>query len=154
MSVLLPSLLHVTTVELHVSIDALQIMINVFSSTHITVSADTVAHRHQLTFCRSIIYICFGSLRGAAHACLFGGLGAAVTSMMPNHWGQFYEVMANVVQNVATTRAHYQICHQSEIMRVMQMGHVRVKRLKGHDLLPQPKEVRRAAVTTSRGNGL
>lgn len=68
---------------------------------------------HRLKFCHSIICICFNSLSRAAHACLFGGLGAAVSPVMPKHWGHFYEVMANAVHDTATTTADYQMCQHS-----------------------------------------
>lgn len=105
-------------------------MIDVFFSADITVSADMVAHRHRLKFCHSIICICFNSLSRAAHACLSGGLGAAVSPVMPKHWGQFYEVMANAVHN--TTTAHYQMCRHSQEIQVgvLQIGHFGVRCLK------------------------
>ena len=91
-------------------------MSDVFFSADNTVSADTLAHGHGRKFCHSIICICLNSLSGAAQACLFGGLGTAVSPVMPKHLEQFYEAMANAVHNTAPTTAHYQMCRLSHEM--------------------------------------
>lgn len=82
------------------------------------------AHRHRLKFCHSIICISFSGLSGAAHACLFRGLGAAVSLVIPKHWGQFYEVMANAVDDTATATAHYQISPLSKNTIALQISHL------------------------------
>lgn len=98
-------------------------MTDVFFSADITVSAGVFAHRHRLKSCHSIICICSNSLSRAAHACLFGGLGAVVSRVMPKHWGRFYEVMENAVHDTAPTTAHYQTCrHRQEIQEFCRLA--------------------------------
>lgn len=62
---------------------------DILCSANITISADMFTHRHWLKFHHPIICICLHRLSRAAHACLFGGLGAAVVQWCQSTGGSF-----------------------------------------------------------------
>lgn len=79
-------------------------------------------------FFHPIICTCSHSLGRAAHACLFGRLGPAVTPWCQSTGGSLYEVTANAVNDTATMKDRHQICRR-RWDKILQTGNRRLQNL-------------------------
>ena len=74
--------------------------------------------------CHSSICICINNLGRAARACLFGGLGAAVSPAMPKHWGSFMKWWQMHAGHHHNDSSHYQMCpHSQDTETVWKISH-------------------------------